>query len=293
MALTERQKELRRNHIGSSDMAAILGLDPWCNAYDIWLYKTDKIEEAPETMVMKRGKIFEPAVLSYAEEQLGKISRRNTYRVAEDNLPLASNLDASLVKTGEPVEAKTVGLFAPAKEDWGDADTDQVPDNVIIQVHVQMFCVKKGLCHVPAFIAGRGFNLFRVPYDKELAEFIVEKAIEFWDKYVKSDQPPSDIAPSLNVIKRVRRQPNKIIQIEDRIIDNWQRGKTTFNLAREAKDRTEAELIAALGDAEGGQFSDGLVTYFQQHRKSYTVKESAFRVLRIKKEKTDGKKTKK
>lgn len=43
MPITQKQREFRRSHIGSSDIAAILGKDPYKTAYDVWLDKTGQL----------------------------------------------------------------------------------------------------------------------------------------------------------------------------------------------------------------------------------------------------------
>jgi len=143
----------------------------------VWLEKTDQVEEQKINEAMEAGTLFEDGILKFAEKKLGKIIR-NQYRTAE-GFPICSNIDAIVVDSGEPVEAKTAGLFYNLSEDWGDEGTDAVPDNVIIQSHVHMLCTDRELCHISTFLGGRGFNLFRVNWDKEIMDIIRDKSIEF------------------------------------------------------------------------------------------------------------------
>lgn len=283
MPITEAQREARRNHLGSSDVAAILGVDRFRNAYDVWLEKTGKLDEQKESPAMYAGTVFEDGVLQYAEKQLGKLIR-NQYRSAK-NLPIGANIDALIVESNEPVEAKTAGLYGPLNEEWGEDGTDQVPDRVLVQSHVHMLCVDKPVCHVAAFIGGRGFRLYQVPEDAEIKNIIAEKAIEFWDKHVKADIPPEDTVPSLAVVKRIRREPELIVPVPDAIVQRWQACRDAYLAAQKMKEAAEAELLAALGTAEGGTCSMGTITYLETHRKGYEVKPASYRVLRIKKSK--------
>ncbi len=57
MPITNRQRKLRQDHIGSSDMAAILGVDPWRTAYDVWLEKTGSRSE-PVVKGTEKGRIL-------------------------------------------------------------------------------------------------------------------------------------------------------------------------------------------------------------------------------------------
>jgi len=178
MPITKTQLERRTAHIGSSDMAAILGLDPFRNAYDVYLEKTDKLEPLVETEVMQAGSMFEDGVLQFAETKLGKLIR-NQYRSAKDRgIPLGANIDALVSGNGNPVEAKTAGLFGPLMEVWGAQDTDEVPDRVIIQAHVHMLCADKDVCHIAAFLGGRGINIKKKKKKKTVADIVTENAIQ-------------------------------------------------------------------------------------------------------------------
>ncbi len=116
MPITDKQKEARSKHVGGSDIPAILGIDPWRNAYDCWLDKTGRLMEQPETMPMKIGRLFENGLLMYCQEELGPI-QRNVYRSAPD-FPIATHIDAVLKNRNEPIEAKMT-TNAHATEHWG------------------------------------------------------------------------------------------------------------------------------------------------------------------------------
>ncbi|HRR40229.1 MAG TPA: YqaJ viral recombinase family protein [Syntrophales bacterium] len=85
MPITETQREARRKHLGSSDVAAILGVDPFKNAYDVWLEKTGKVDSSDiSSEAAEIGNALETGILNLAERRLGKILR-NQYRSAKDS----------------------------------------------------------------------------------------------------------------------------------------------------------------------------------------------------------------
>lgn len=300
MPITAQQREQRRHHLGSSDMASILGVDPWRNAYDVFLEKTGKVEDLKENEAMYLGTALEDGVLTFAEDQLGKL-KRNQYRSAQ-GFPIASNIDAIVVASEEPVEAKTAGLLGPMAEPWGDPGTDDLPDRVIIQAHCHMLCTDKEICHVPALLGGKGFVMYHVTLDKVILDLIMEKSTEFWDDYVLKDVPPPDVMPSYAMAKRMKRTPGKVVKIDEVLVVNWESAKGNLKVAKEIREAAEAELLTALGDADAGEYgTEGmLLTYFEQCRRSVRAKElrdaypkiyakfenvSHFRVARTKKPK--------
>jgi putative phage-type endonuclease len=253
-------------------MAAILGLDPRRNAYDVWLEKTGKLDEQPGNDAMYAGTMFEDGVLQFAEQELGKLTR-NQYRSARDRgIPLGANIDAILVDSGIPVEAKTAGLFGPIRETWGVENTDEVPDRVLIQATVHMICSVSEMCHVAAFLGGRGFQMFTVGRDASVVDIVSETAVQFWQRNVLADIPPDNTLPNASSIKRIRRQPESIVEIGSDLVLEWLAAKETLKAAEKAKEEKEIAMLTALGQAEGGTTEIGMLTYLPQSRTTIDAK---------------------
>lgn len=294
---TKEQLEARKNHIGASDVGSILGLNPYKSAYDVWLEKTGKVESQADTIETKLGKDLEQVVLNIAENELGKMERNpeKLYYQAPNIKIIGSNLDAQIISDGSPVEAKTTGIkSAFAVEHWGEAGTDDIPDRIVVQCATQLLCAEKDICYVPALIGGRGYCLFAVHRDNELINIIIEKMSFFWDNYVIKDIPPEDTLPSMKYLKKMIRQPKSVVDLtaNEDLISQWLAAKETKKMAEKEAAAAEIRLLEKLGTAEAGNFNTGLITYYEQHRKGYTVQKSTFRVLRFSKTKelSDGKK---
>jgi hypothetical protein len=116
MGLTEAQLAERYKHLGASDVAAIMGVSSWANAYDMWLQKTQRVPPTDETEVMYAGTKFEAGVLEFAAEQLGPLETDEDLLEFEwQGFPVKVHCDALVLETGKPVEAKTCGLFGPLR----------------------------------------------------------------------------------------------------------------------------------------------------------------------------------
>ena len=235
---------------------------------------------------MKLGAFLEGGVLQLAEEVVGEILP-NQYRRA-DGLPIGSNLDGIVIDEQNPIEAKTAGIargFAP-KEESGDENTDQGPPYVLNQCQTQLLCTKANLCHVAALLGGRGFKMYQIMPSEEIMDVIAEQAQKFWDNYVLKDTPPPNISPSFDVVKRIIRQPGKVIDMGPKIVKAWQQCKELEKAVIKDRKVAEAELLATLDDAEAANIEGfGQLTYMEQARKGYEVKPTTFRVLRFKAEK--------
>ena len=64
--------EHRKSGIGSSEVATILGLDPWETPYQLWRRKVGLDEPKTETFAMKAGHYLEDAVAQFWHDDTGR-----------------------------------------------------------------------------------------------------------------------------------------------------------------------------------------------------------------------------
>lgn len=296
MALTAEQRTARRQYIGSSDAAAILGLDPFRSAADVFLEKTGQLEAWEGNEATDRGRLLEPVLLDWAEGELRCEFRRDVMVVHPNGL-LCTNFDGLIPVAGAEdvrddgavyqasVEAKTTVI----EEGWGEPGTDDIPDRVIAQAHHGFACVPSlEVCWVPVLLPTFrkfDFRLYRVERNQKLVETVEATCADFMERHVRLGIRPDDFRPSIDVLKRIRRQPNKTVPLADEIVDEWIAAKAAERQAESDCEAAQARLLAAMGDAEAGEFGRGAITYFETHRKAYAVKATTYRQLRIKKTK--------
>lgn len=283
MPITDKQRSARRKHIGSTDVAALLGKDPWGrNAYDVWLEKVGKIEGKPATEAMKAGTFLEEGILQFAESEIGPI-RRNQYR-ANPKLHLGAHIDGITFKTTLPAEAKKVEYYNPTFKDWGEPNTSEVPADVVIQCHVHMLTMKNkpDVCYVPALIGGR-LTMYVVERDGDLIEIIEAKVIEFWTKFVVPRVPPPDIYPDLSTIKQISRVPDKVVEIPTALVTDYEAIKRAQSILKKQEDQALAKIVTEMDDAEAADFGDPsrLFYYKEYERKGYIVKPTKYRSPKI------------
>ena len=288
--ITQAQREERKKYIGSSDVAAILGVDKYKSAYDIYLEKTghlQQIEDDPNE-AMEIGVMLEKAILHNAEKELGRmILNPERLEFRHESLPIVSHPDGIVIKSGDVVDAKTSGILTHLTDGWGEDGSDSVPEGIMVQCHVHMMCKKVDTCHVPALLGGRGRVLYHVSASKDLLEIIAEKVDVFWTKHVQADTPPQDSVPSMEVAKLIHREPNKVLPVHQADVEYWLTRVEARKAAEEEEENAEAAILAQLVDAEASEPMPGFgqVTYLEQSRAEHVVKASTFRVLRMKREK--------
>jgi len=259
MPITDKQKELRKKHIGASESAAILGLSPYKTPYDVWLLKTGKVESpASVGEAGDIGNMIEDGLLDYGASELGVRILKNQFRVHTNGI-LSATHDALVVDVMEGMEAKTSGIMSFAtKDEWGDNGTDQVPSHIIIQCQHQALVSNLDLVHVPALIGGRGRLMFRIERSESICEIILEKVTAFWEDNVQKDIPPEG-TPSLNIIRLRKREPGLTLPISADIVLKWRDLEAKRKEAVKAEDEAKAACLSAMGDAEIGESDAGNV----------------------------------
>lgn len=286
--ITEAQRDLRKKHIGSSDAPAVLGLSPWRSPVDVWLEKTADIKADEPNPAMAVGNRLEPVIIDFALERLdGKYTsaRRNVRRVATNGV-MAANLDCQLNANTRtiPLEVK----FASNADEWGTEDQglEGVPVSYLAQVLHQMAVVESPQAYLAVCLMGYRlpeFRLYEIVPPQSMLEAIERKEVEWWNTYVVPKvKPPSDEPADLDILSRVKREPGKSIVVADALVAEFVAKNKAAKVAIDDAERAKSELLTALGDAEAATWSGGSLTYHEQTRKAYAVKETTFRMLRVK-----------
>lgn len=283
MTLTQAQQRIRAKHVTASEVPALFGEDPYQTAGDLWLLKTGRVpvisrpNEASDI-----GLMIEDSLIRWAGDELDvKVSRRNPLRVHTDGI-LSCTHDALVVNEPVAIQAKTAGILNPfaSRDSWGEAGTDQVSNRVNLQCQAEMAVSDLDRVFVPAMIGGRGRLLYIVQRSEIIVEAIICRAREFW-MAVEADERPVDWVPSLDVVKRLRREPGTVKAIDTKLVETWRTNKELAKKFKEAAEESEAKIRADIGEAEAGECDLGQVLRQQISRKAYTVKETTYEQLKF------------
>lgn len=278
----------RQTRLHSTDVSAILGLSPYTTDHTVWLEKTGRIDPWKGNSATDMGSRLEAPIVDLAESELGPMERQPLCIAQGLDFPLAATPDGRVIATGDVLDAKTSGIVGPLHGEWGDADSDVVPQYYLVQFSVQMLCAEADLHHTYALLGGRGVVRYRVNRDEDVTREIVERCGRWWHLHIDKGIEPTLTEPMpLEIIKRLRRQPSKTVELFDDAalaVAEYEAAKAVKSAAEKTCEVAQSKLIAMLGDAECGQLPDGReVCYLTQNRKGYTTLDTSFRVLRVRK----------
>lgn len=190
MPLTDAQRAERRLGIGGSDAAAVCGRHPKKSPLSVWMEKAHGITTERSGEAAEWGNLFEPIIAKVAAERLGMSLQVPTQTIVHPKWPWQrSNLDGVL-DGREVLEIKCLNAIA-AKE-LGPAGTDLILRWHFYQVHHYLATTGMEVAHIAYLVGGNDLRLFRLEYDRELAEMLTEREHEFWRDRVEAKDAPME-----------------------------------------------------------------------------------------------------
>ena len=250
MNAPERVMPDRKQLIGGSDVAAILGVSKWKTPFQLYQEKIGAFVEeiTPEKQkVFDRGHRWEPVVIEMMVDELKSrghdveiIARNERYQDPECSF-LACEIDVELRIDGEELngEIKTVHPFA-AKE-WGEPETDEVPIYYAAQVMHGLMIMPRRRSIIAALIGADDLRIHFMARDEETIAGIRAKEIEFWQR-IQDKNPPPPIDPE-DVKWLYQRDGGTAIAASDDILDMVQHLKDMKASAKAQEG--QIELLSA------------------------------------------------
>lgn len=180
--------ELRQQAIGGSDIAAILGCDPYRDRFSLWAQKRGELPPAEPSLRMQLGKDLEQGIVQHYSRLTGRPTRwvDTTYQHPERPWMVYSP-DAVCTNEKRGVDAKLVGWDQRHK--WG-ASADDIPEGVQLQAHWYMDAMDFPLWDIAALV-GNDLYIYTLERDVELERAMLAEAEEFYRRYLIGDERPA------------------------------------------------------------------------------------------------------
>lgn len=206
----------RKTYLGSSDVAAILGLSPWRTPLDVYMEKIGRgtPPDPAKEAIFRRGKRLEPVVLDMLAEEYGYeiVTRGARYRDPVHPW-MAAEIDGETEIDGERVniEVKTVHPFAAGE--WGEMETDEIPVHYAAQAMYGLMITGRQRCIFAALFGADNLVTYDLRRDEETIDGIRAKAIAFWTDHVLAKVPPEPIVLD-DVYRLLRRDSDTIVEAD-------------------------------------------------------------------------------
>jgi putative phage-type endonuclease len=259
MNATERAEWLakRRTGISGTDVSAILGINPWASALDVWLDKRGQAEEREQTMAMRMGNLLEPIVAQlYADDTGWILSEPGFMRHQARDWHIGT--PDRLAENGDGIRQILIEIkTARSGSDWGEPGTDQIPRHYLTQVAWYLALTELQVAHVAVLIGASEYRRYEIQRDHDLEAVLLERCEAFWRDNVQAGQMPAIDGSDSAARYVARRFPRNVNPLRTATPDemNLAQRLAAARAATAAAEREQAEaenlLKAAIGESEG------------------------------------------
>lgn len=151
--------EFCKTGIGGSDAGAICGLNPYCNAINVYRDKTSAEVEDFDNESMRQGRKEYPFMIA--------------------------DVDRLVVAEDAGLECKTASAYNADK--WKDG---AIPDHYLIQCYHYMAVTGKRSWYIAVVILGVGFRYKKIEWDDNIINNLITIEKVFWEQNVEKGVMP-------------------------------------------------------------------------------------------------------
>jgi putative phage-type endonuclease len=292
--LTKEQLEARK--IGGSDVATILGLNPWKTAAELWLEKRGETEpdDLSENENVEAGNVMEDAIAELTQRRLTRMwereikLRRSNQTIVNPKYPwLTVHIDRDIVGDKRGVELKNVGWRSAPM--WGEPGTDAIPEYYITQPHTYMLVKDYPVWTVSAYFGGSDLRVYEVQRDREMDEIIIERTHDFWHRCVIGGVPPEVDLNSKGAATALKKlypgttgETIQATQKEHNWLEVMEDAAKLASQYESVAEVAKLHLLSCMKGATNLAFDDGRILRRKQvNRAGYTVEPSSYVESRI------------
>jgi putative phage-type endonuclease len=262
------EKERRRATLGSSEIAAVCGVNPYSSIHSVWLSKCRSVDfEWNEAT--RLGHLLEPVILDIYADRYGHTLTRGEYLVHPSEPWASCTPDAYVDDAGGLVEAKLVGLRSIFQWGYGNTDdqeSDAIPLHYLCQAQWQLAVTGRPWCDVSALL-GTEFRTYRIRANPGIQGQLLARGREFWTRHVKTDTPPpvdgSDGARDM-LRQLYPRSGSDAIEADhelEQLVAKLAEARKSLEQIEAEKQLRENEIKARLKDARGAHGDGWRIRY--------------------------------
>ena len=251
----ENWLEVRKNGIGSSEVATIVGLNPWETPYQLWRRKVGLDAPKQENFAMKAGHYLEDAVSRFWADETGrKIIKRSAgdWIIRDNDRPFLQVSPDRTYWLGESRANSDKGILE-CKTTQMNIDADDLPKHWFCQVQYQLGVAGYTQGSLAWLCSAREFGYTDITLVPDFYAWLTDEVARFWRDNIQEGKEP-DIVNVGDVLLKYNRHTNgKSIEVSDEVFAAYQQLKDVRKeLAQleERKEALEAKIKIAFKDAE-------------------------------------------
>lgn len=299
----EEWLESRKQGIGGSDAAAIVGLSPYQSAFAVYLDKLGLCPEKEDSEAMRQGRDLEEYVAQRFVEKMKdegqEIKVRNCNYILRHpkNKFMLANVDRLIIGEKAGLECKTTSVYN--KTDFASGD---IPPNYYVQCQHYMAVTGAEKWYLAVLILNRGFYTFEIPRNEEDVASLILQEKDFWENNVikKIEPAPDGSERAGEVIKHLYPVAEDELTVDlfayGKEIDSYLELNEQIKLLENQKEEAKQRIQVFMKEASIGMSGERKVSWKttnkssvdtaklkEQYKDVYSecLKSSSYRVFKI------------
>ena len=177
----------KKGKIGGSEISAVLGLNPYKTRYQIWLDKTGRSPPIEENKYMRAGKLMEPAIVAFWEQETGFKVEINSADNELYNHPEYTFIGGTPDRIYYNGDQKCI---LECKNTRIPIDPDNIPKHWWCQLQYYMGLTQSVRGEIAWLY--QGVDFFHIPFNFSSVfwEYAIQQAKNFWINHIEKDIPP-------------------------------------------------------------------------------------------------------
>lgn len=277
-------RELRKKHVGASEVSALFSLSPWITRWQLYHLKRGDLPDVFESAAMTQGRHFEPAVAAYAQEKFGIQLRKVRRYLSSDSVAgMGASLDYEEYGGGSLIPTELKFSLWGDGWDWEGDELTAAPDYYMMQVQHQLACMPAAPHGQLIAFTGGDLKRMIIPRSERLIIAIKAAVYQFWADVAAGNEPPVDFSVDADAVNRlafVRKLRSLTLTPEhEELFRVYDENRALAKRAEAAADAARAEILKHVIDAGEGPDTGLRVTCGDWHMSVAKVAENPGRVL--------------
>lgn len=203
--------------IGGGGIAAIVGLDEFKTALDVWreLRGDEPRTITPPSEAAYCGQMLEGAVAEMYKDRSGhRLRGDGRQRFAHEARPWQTGRPDRQVVTAGGAEVFGLEVKTTDKDNgplWGVQGSADVPDRVSTQCHWYMSLTGFPRWDVAVLIGGNDFRTYTLYRDEKVEKLLLRKAHDFWETHLRGNVMPEAAGEIDELREALKKTSNRVI----------------------------------------------------------------------------------
>ena len=237
--------DVRRQGIGGSDVAAVLGMNPYRSPLDVWLSKTRDEDTFTGNERTEWGSRLEPVVREHYAAQHPRWWVDEVPGVlAHPDVPIAQASLDGLVNAKEGQHGLEVKCTA---QSW-----DRPPDYYLMQVLWYMAVTDLPRFDFAVLTRGNEYAEFTVERDEGICEYLLSEVDDWWAVHVAGGQMPDpDLVRDRDLLARLWEPDVTLppVTLDTDLVTRLRDAKAAMNAAKTDYELAAAEVQAQMRES--------------------------------------------